>query len=424
MERLPRGDRLMKSIHPLHLYNAVKWRALVGLARIHRRRLEGAPFIGITGSCAKTTTKTLLADILSGPYQVACNPGSKNRTITLADTMLKTQKDGVCIQEFGASGIGTLDAMIAFFKPTVAVVTTVMRDHYSAFRSMEAIAREKTKLVAALPADGIAVLNQDDPLVAGMRHATRARCITYGTGAGADIRAENLSAAWPAPLSGRVIIDRREYLLRTGLYGLHTATSAMAALAAAIALGLSPQDALAALEKVSPPPHRMQAAEDGRGVSFILDDFKASLDGIPAIIDFTAQSAAQRKIMIIGTLSDYPGSSSPKYRRVARQALSVADQVMLVGKFAAYGLKGQPTEVVNQRLFAFRHLVELNGYLQPRLRAGDLVILKGNRKQDHLERLFTARRKQIRCWQSECNRLEECPECPNFGTVYNPEPQQ
>jgi UDP-N-acetylmuramoyl-tripeptide--D-alanyl-D-alanine ligase len=194
----------------------------------------------------------------------------------------------------------------------------------------------------------------------------------------------------------------------------------MAALAAAIALGVTPEYALGAIEKIPAPPNRMQAQADGSGVTFVLDDTKAPLDGIPAICHFTAEARAKRKILVLGTISDYPGSSSTKYRHIARDAMSVADLVFLVGKFAQSGLKGQPADIVKHRLFGFRHLVDLNDYLQPQLQPGDLVILKGSKKQDHLERLRIVRQESVFCWRSECGRLEDCQQCNRYRSHFNP----
>jgi len=357
---------------------------------------------------------------MSGHFPVACNPGSKNRTVSLAKTILRTKKRGICIQELGANGIGSLDYMVNLFRPTVAVITTIKRDHYSTFRSKAAIAEEKGKLVAALPEHGTAVLNADDPLVARMNRLTHARCFTYGINAEADVGMTDVAAAWPEPLTAAIQYDGQSIPLKTRLYGAHSATAVLAAISAAIAMGVSPRAACAALEQISAPDHRMQAVDDGQGVAFILDDFKAPLDGMPAIFEFAAQARSKRKILIIGTLSDYPGASSPKYRRVTRQALTVADLVLLVGKFANSGLKGQSADTVNRRLFGFRHVMELNEFLQSRLRPGDLVILKGSRKQDHLERLLIARDEKILCWRTECARIEACPDCNDYRRTSNP----
>ena len=391
------------------------------MAKGRRAYLKEGAFIGITGSCAKTTTKTLLAGLVPGNYHMVQNPGSDNYIGTVAKTILKAKgKKCVCIQEIGAGSIGSLDAMVRLYKPTIAVITTIMRDHYSAFRSKTAIAAEKAKLVAALPINGIAVLNADDPLVADMKTLTRARCITYGTSEGADLRMADISAVWPEPLTATVMIGGQAYPLRTRLFGVHSATAVMAALAAAIALGITPQWAIEALEKIPAPPQRMQAEKEGSGVTFILDDFKAPLDGIPAICNFTAQAKAKRKILVFGTISDFPGSTSSKYRQIAKQALAAADLIFLVGKFARSGLKGQPADIVNHRLFYFRHLVELNEYLQAKLQPGDLVILKGSGKQDHLKRLLIARREAVLCWRSECGRVQECEDCESYRNQFNP----
>jgi UDP-N-acetylmuramoyl-tripeptide--D-alanyl-D-alanine ligase len=407
-------------------YNNWVWKrfkrhVLLAMAKTRRACLKDCSFVGITGSCAKTTTKTLLAGLIPGNYHLVQNPGSENYIGTVAKTILKAKRTkSVCIQEIGAGSIGSLDAMVRLYKPTIAVITTIMRDHYSAFRSKAAIAAEKGKLVAALPVNGTAVLNADDPLVADMQKLTRARCITYGISEGADLRLVEIRAVWPAPLTATVVFGGQAYPLRTSLFGVHSATAVMAALAAAIALGVTPEYALGALAKIPAPSNRMQAQEDGRGVTFVLDDIKAPLDGMPAICHFTAEARAKRKILVLGTISDYPGSSSSKYRQIAREALSVADLVFWVGAHGQSGLKGQPVEIVNHRLFGFRHLVDLNHYLQPQLQPGDLVILKGSKKPDHLERLLIARGETVVCWRSGCGRLENCQQCNHYRSQFIP----
>ena len=406
---------------PSNIIQRVRNRIVIAAASLHRRRFKEVNIIAVTGSCGKTTTTTLLAGILAAHECTISNPQSKNRTMAVAETLLKLRSSHRhCVLEIGAQGPNTLDRPLAVAKPTVGVVTHIMNDHYSNFRGLQNVANEKARLVQGLPANGMAVLNADDPLVAGMRGLTRAPCISYGLCSGADVRMVDLCAVWPEPLSGTILVNGQTLPFRTSLFGVQSATAVMAAVAAAAALGIAPQSAVQALEKIPSPPHRMQGIEDRRGIAFVLDDIKAPLYAMPAIFKFTAEARARRKILVIGQLSDYAGSSSPKYRRVAREALMAADWVLLVGKYAQSGLKGQPADIINHRLFAFRHLVELNGFLQPRLHGGDMVVLKGSFKQDHMERLIMARDRPVSCWRPKCGRVEDCRQCDLRQTRFHP----
>ena len=126
--------------------------------------------------------------------------------------------------------------------PKVGVVTMVGTDHLSTFGSIEAIAEEKSKLIQALPRDGTAILNADDPRVMAMASLHDGPVITYGTGPEAMIRGANARCEWPDRLSLDVIHDGRSRHVRTQLCGTHFASSVLAALSAAVAAG-APLDA-------------------------------------------------------------------------------------------------------------------------------------------------------------------------------------
>ena len=301
------------------------------------------------------------------------------------------------------------------YRPQVGVVTVVGLDHYKSFRGRAGVAAEKGDLISALPADGVAVLNLDDPYVSAMANLTRARVLTYGLSEGADVRGHQATARWPGRLSLEVTYGDQRVKVQTQLVGEHWATSVLAALAAGIACGAPLEDAATALATVPPFDGRMSVHEVPGSVVFIRDDWKATYWAMPLALDFLATARAKRRIFIMGSISDAPGSSSPKYRKLARQALESAELVFFVGP-RAQNLKRGLSEEAAARLHEFPTVQELNSHLAQILKPGDLVYVKGSGPSEHLERLTLARLQEVACWRERCGRWTRCEDCALFGT--------
>jgi UDP-N-acetylmuramyl pentapeptide synthase len=303
-----------------------------------------------------------------------------------------------------------LRKLARLIRPGIAVVTNVLHDHFAAFRSVEAIAAEKGRLVEALPPDGWAVLNADDPLVRAMGARTRARVVRYGFAADADVRAEDVRSDWPDRLSGSVLCDGRRHPFRARLCGTHHAYAVLAAAAVARALGVPVGEALAAMEAVPPFPERMCPLELPCGITFIEDGWKASLHSFEPVYEFVRNARAARKIAVIGTVSDYTGKASVKYRHIADRLLEGAERVVFVGKVASR-IFASRAERYGGRLQTFTRPREANAFLRAFLKPGDFVFLKGSGKTDHLERFAMDRRGEISCWRERCGRPCFCWEC-------------
>ncbi len=167
-------------------------------ARARRPRLGHVTFVGVTGSCGKTTTTALIKDVLAeiGPCQGWINePAGTHQNIRVRRAILSANpKTRYYVYELATIGPGTIAGQLEILRPQIGVVTTIGTDHRSVFRSLEATAKEKGALVESLPPDGVAILNIDDPLVAAMAARTQARVVTYGLSPGADIRGGNVAS--------------------------------------------------------------------------------------------------------------------------------------------------------------------------------------------------------------------------------------
>jgi UDP-N-acetylmuramyl pentapeptide synthase len=386
------------------------------LAQLQRRRLGAVRFVGITGSCGKTTTKELAAAVLSARLQGVWSPTTRNSLFAVAATLVRTRvHHDFCLQEVGSWGTGTLSRSVALLRPDVAVVTNVGADHYKAFRSLEATAREKRTLVEGLAADGVAILNADDPHVAAMAAFAPGRVTTYGLAPDADVRATDVVDAWPDRLAFTVHHAGRSLPVRTRLCGAHLAPCVLAALAVGIELGVPLEDAVAAVAGVEPWRARMSPVELEDGVAFVRDDWKAPLWSVPPALAFLGRARSARRIAVIGTLSDYPGSNEKRYAAVARQALEAAEHVVFVGRWARGALRAAPAGRP-EALRAFERVEEAAAHLREFLRPGDLVLLKGSQTVDHLERIVEARAAAIAAGRAGSGAAREPgPAAPGEG---------
>lgn len=363
----------------------LRLRAGTAAATVHRSVLGGVSFIGVTGSCGKTTTKELIAAALGTQLRGRKSPGQGNGLAVVSKTMLRTtRKDAFCVIELAAGRASCLPRAARMVRPRIAVVTNVGSDHRSLYRTLERTAAEKRTLVDAVVPGGAAVLNVDNPHVIAMARGFHGRVITFGCSPEAMLRAETVRSTWPEPLSFTLVFGDRSLPVRTGLHGSHWVHCSLAALAVAVVMEVPLERAIQGLGEVSPTPGRMSPVTRD-GVTFILDDIKAPWWAIHPVLDFLAEARAERKIIVIGTISDYPGSASKKYRAVAERAMTIADEVIFVGPNSSYVAK-----VIERspsgRLRAFQSIPEARDCLHAILRTGDLVVLKGS-EVDGLHRI-------------------------------------
>ncbi len=389
-------------------------------AERRRRALTHTRFVAITGSCGKTTTKELVRAVLGARHDGVANPGTANSLRWVANTILATRRShGFAAMELGSSGPGTLAPLAALFRPDIAVVTNVGSDHYRAFGSLAATATEKSTVVRALRSGGAAVLNADDPHVLAMRELAPGRVLLVGCGATADLRAEDITSCWPDPLSFTAVYAGERVRVHTLLHGAHWVPSVLAALAVGMLMDVSLAEGARALAEVPPWPGRMQPVTQPDGVTYVCDDSKAPFWSFPAAFDFLRQARAARKVMVIGTVSDYPGESRRRYKQLARQALEIADEVVFVGAMA-HVARGASKYGRGAHVHLFDTVRDAATWLDAYVRSGDLVLLKGSHGADHLRRLALTRVRRVRCWRTRCDRVKFCDRCPLLSVPIAP----
>ena len=394
------------------------------LARIYRPFLGNTRFIAVTGSCGKTTTKELIADILAQYQSTHRSFDSNNIYFSIARTILELRRrHDNCVLEMGASGPGSLSRGVALVRPQISVVTTIGQDHYKAFRGAEAAAVEKRQLVSGLADDGVAILNKDDPLVMAMADECRGRVVTYGLDDNADFHGKVTESRWPDQLRMNVSFQGEEVSVHTQLLGAHLATPVLAALATAVTCGVPLKKAATAITRSVPFFGRMSIERTAAGVTFIHDHFKAPFWTMNSVVTYLGSArVVGRTFIVIGTLSDYAGNSASKYRELARNALEHVDQVVFCSRHASSYMRNL-REQYPDRLHLFSSTREAADFIAGVVRPGDLVLLKGSHGADHLERVSTNYHSTVRCWRSSCGREGFCDQCELRDVVANGDTQ-
>ena len=387
---------------------------LLKLAGAYRRRIEGVSFVAVTGSAGKTTTTAMIHAALAESLPLPRFRNGDNRARGLIQG-LRGVRHGHCamVKELAATGPGSLAPLLAAMAPDIGVVTSVGLDHYSAFRGIEAVAKEKASLVEVLPPGGLAVLNADDPNVAAMASKTRARVILCGRAETADFRAVDVSSHLPDFLRMTVIRGGTRLPVTTQLAGEHWVFSVLATFAVAETLGVEPAAAAAAITRFEPPTGRQRAVTLANGAVLIQDDWKAPAWSLPASLKVLAEARAERKILVLGHLSDTSRKPRDLYRPVARDARRLADLVVLVGQWAEHGLAAR-TDPSDESIVAFTSIVAARDFLARTIRGGDVVLFKGTGRVGHFERLFMSLAGTVRCWRHPCLRQTWCSHCPRL----------
>ena len=167
-------------------------KAYQDLARFHRRRFA-IPVVAVTGSVGKTSTRNMIATVLSEKYRVLQTEKNFNNEIGLPKTLLQLTPDHeACVVEMGMRGLGQIAELAAIGEPTIGVVTNVGKSHIELLGSQENIAKAKAELVQALDEKGTAVLNGDDPFVRPMTALCKGKTVLYGTDDQAAVRADHI----------------------------------------------------------------------------------------------------------------------------------------------------------------------------------------------------------------------------------------
>lgn len=302
-------------IEVLPILHVEDTRRALGELAAHWRQRFSLPLVGVTGSNGKTTVKEMLASIFALEGEVLATRGNLNNEVGLPLTLLRLgEEHRMGVVELGANHVGEIAYLAGLAQPTVGVITQCNPAHLEGFGSVEAVAKTKGELFEALPADGVAVINADDPYAGFWRTLAGTRQqLSFGLEQGADV-----SARWePDEDCTRVSLKTPLGCVDTtlALPGRHNVMNALAAAASAVATNLSLESIAAGLSAAKPVRGRMQMRRAGSGARILDDTYNANPSSLRAALEVLARLDAPRWF-VFGDMREL-GEESARYHREA-----------------------------------------------------------------------------------------------------------
>jgi len=343
------------------------------------RRAWGGRVIGVTGSAGKTTTKEAVAQVLSARFRVLKSAGNLNNAFGVPLQLLRLEPEHeVAVIEIGMNHAGEIAALAKIAEPNWAVVSNVAPVHMEFFRDgLAGIARAKYELVEALPPDGLAVLNADDEYVKMFGRGLGDRAIFYGTGADAQVRAENIEEAGVHGVRFDAVTPGGRESVQLRLMGRHNVLNALAAIAAGLRSGISLKECATAIAELRPPDKRGEVLQ-WRGATLINDCYNSNPRALDAMVDALMATPGSRHIVIAGEMLELGPEAAALHaacgQRMAERGVSAVVAVRGAAKSLAEAARRNGTSTV-----FVENPEEARVWLQSNIRSGDVVLLKASR---------------------------------------------
>jgi UDP-N-acetylmuramoyl-tripeptide--D-alanyl-D-alanine ligase len=355
-------------------------KALQSLAKWYRSKFD-IPFVGITGSVGKTSTKEMVACAIGQRYNVLKNEGNFNNEIGLPLTMFKLDRSQeVAVLEMGMSAVGEIRTLASIVRPKVGIITNIGLSHIEKLGSRQNILKAKLEILEGLYADGLLILNGDDVMLSGVKDLLSCRTVSYGLEEGVDYQAYNVQSRGELGIDFNITVGGQEYAINLPVPGVHNVYNALAAVAAGIELGVPMQDLQSGISHFRPENMRLNIVKT-HDMTIINDAYNASPHSMKAALDVLSELQATRRIAVLGNMLELGEWSQRAHMDTGVYAARKKPDILVtVGNEAEYIVKGaveagyspDQTNVLQNNQQAIE-------YLRKVLKPGDAVLVKGSR---------------------------------------------
>jgi UDP-N-acetylmuramoyl-tripeptide--D-alanyl-D-alanine ligase len=351
----------------------------------HEIRTEwGGRVAAVAGSVGKTTTKEILAALVAAKFRVLKTEGNLNNEYGLPLTLAKLEPSHeAAVVELGMSRRGELARLTKIAAPQIGVITRVAVEHLEFFADVDEIALAERELIENLPGrETVSVLNADDERVMRMATVAPGRVVTFGFGAAADFRAEEIEDRGAEGSAFTFVAPEGRARLALSLVGRHNVTNALGALAAASTWGIGAREAAEVLPRMKPAAMRGEVLHFAEGFTVINDCYNSSPTAMASVIDLLANTSGyQRKILATGEMLELGATSAELHAESGRYAAAKKIDWII-------GVQGESAEFVHAAVGGgadaaqakfFGTSAEAAEFISALATPGDLILVKGSR---------------------------------------------
>ncbi|PKM57641.1 MAG: UDP-N-acetylmuramoyl-tripeptide--D-alanyl-D-alanine ligase [Firmicutes bacterium HGW-Firmicutes-3] len=358
-------------------------KALGRLAAFYRQQFT-IPFIGITGSVGKTSTKEMLASILGTKFKVHKTDGNYNNDIGLPLSILSLEPEAeVAVLELGMNHFGEIDYLADILKPEIGMITNIGVSHIEFLGSQEGIFKAKTEMLPHIQQEGLIVVNGDDPYLKSIKPQYGRRVKTYGYGDGNDCCVVNYQVLGKGKQKMTVATDRGIYCMTVDYPGEHILLNALGGILIGEHLGIEKENIIKGILQYEPAKMRLNEYKIGDRLRIIDDAYNASVDSMTGALKTLSalKETNERSVAILGSMFEMGSYSKKGHEQVGHQVIkSRPDVCILIGEEAKWTydvVRCFEAEVI--RTYYYESVEAFLATIDDRIMDHDIVLLKASR---------------------------------------------
>lgn len=373
------GKPVPDNIPAVFVNDTVK--ALGALASAYRDLFK-IRVVAVTGSVGKTSTKEMIASILSARYKVHKTKGNFNNEIGLPLSVLELDRDhDVAVFEMGMRGFGEISYLSRIVKPDIAVITNIGITHIERLGTRQNILKAKLEILDGMKGSGTVILNGDDELLSGLKGLLPQRTVFYGINEDNDITAFNLCIKGEAGVSFEVQSPQGDIEYFIPAPGIHNVHNALAGIAVARTLGMNESEIREGMAAFTGEKLRL-SIEEKDGIKFINDSYNAAPSSMKAALYVLNDiGKGRRKWAVLGDMLELGAYSEDAHREIGRLVSTLGiDYLVAVGKDARWYIKGIEENQDNKTTaILFDSIDDAKQYIQTLMQKDDVLLFKGSR---------------------------------------------
>lgn len=357
-------------------------KAFQDIARNYLRKFH-IPVVAITGSNGKTTTKDILAHLLSQKYNVLKSLKNYNNEIGVPATVMQLTPDNeVLIVELAMRGVGQIRELANIVRPDIAMITNIGEAHFELLGSIEAIAETKSEILEYLAPDGFAVLNADDKWYPWLSKKSPASVMSFGMKKDASVKLIDKKDLGLDGFDIDVMIEDREFSFHLPLLGIHNIYNSLSAIAVAHCLRLSPRQIAEGMNTLTPSDKRMEVKQSGGGWTVLNDSYNAGPTSTASALDIMRRlPCTGRRIAVLGDMLELGEISRDSHREIGVKVNEYGiDYLLVKGALSAEIATGAISSGMNpDRVIEFENNDLIYEKLKSIVKKGDIILIKGSR---------------------------------------------
>ena len=369
----------LKDIYIIEVLDTVE--AIKAISRYYKNMFP-IPFIGVTGSTGKTTTKDMISSVLAYKKEVLKNIGNFNNQIGLPLTLFRLEaKHEIAVLEMGMSSFGEIQELVEIVQPQVAVITNIGMSHIEHLGSKENILKAKLEIASQMTANDYLLLNGDDDYLAKLKSGeNNYKKIFFGLKGDNDIIAKNIVNFGEDGFTFDVMVNDSIQSYSIKYPGIHNVYNALAAIWIGMHFNMTPMEIQEAFNFFEPTKMRMEMIVLN-GLKIINDTYNASPDSMKAALEVLNNITSGRRIAILGNMFEMGSFAEEGHRSVGEYLETIDVEILLtVGDMARWiGEEVIEKNLKGKKIYLLNNNEEAISKLQEILEPNDVILVKGSR---------------------------------------------